>query len=176
MPKMELRFRGFYLTVSDRASRGEYPDESGPLIERFLKTMGASSVDSKIVPDEICEIQSTVESWTVQNSSMSVLITTGGTGFSSRDVTPEAISPLLTKNASGLVHLLLDAFVREDPLFSLSRLVAGISGQTFIVTLPGRPAAVVKGLSCLARVFPKLISDISVYFASNFTYSINNLR
>ena len=157
----QIPFKGFSLTVSDRASRGQYTDDSGPLIVEFLTKLGAESVESRIVPDEISEIQSCAKRW-IENAfgHVSVLITTGGTGFADRDVTPEAISPLLTKPASGLVHLLLDSFVKENPLFALSRLVAGVSGKTFIVTLPGRPAAVEKALGCLSLVLPKLIQDL----------------
>lgn len=155
-----VSFKGFSLTISDRASRGEYMDQSGPLIEEFLKTLGANSLESAIVPDEFDLIQSTAKRWIDEQTHACVLVTSGGTGFSPRDVTPEAIFPLIDKNAPGIVNLLLQNFSKEDPLFALSRLVAGVSKKTFIVTLPGRPAAVRKGLDCLALVLPKLIQDL----------------
>ncbi|THU91892.1 hypothetical protein K435DRAFT_829769 [Dendrothele bispora CBS 962.96] len=137
------------LTVSDTASGDSAADKSGPTIkEIFGNRPGFECVESLIVPDEITLIQKTVKKW-VDNGNVDWIITTGGTGFGVRDRTPEAISPLLEREASGIVHLLLASSLKYTPLAALSRPVAGTIKNTLIVTLPGSVKAVKENLDAL---------------------------
>ena len=162
MPINRTRAIAYVLTVSDRAHAGVYPnDESGKTIEDMLNASGIVSriVAKRIVPDEGPIIQKTVKNWISQDTP-SLIITTGGTGFTARDVTPESIMPLMARMAHGLIHLLLSTFVAKDPMFALSRPVIGTTGKTLIITLPGRPAAVKDGLTVLLPVIPKILEDL----------------
>ena len=154
----------YILTVSDRASAGVYADESGPCIERMLtdSNIVAGVKGKRIVPDEISVIQAVVRQWVAGLSNVpSLIVITGGTGFSRRDVTPEAIASLIEKRANGLEHLLLSHFAASDPMYCLTRPVIGTIGTTLIITLPGRPGAVADGLQVLLPVIPKILVDLS---------------
>jgi molybdenum cofactor synthesis domain-containing protein len=156
------RVVAYVLTVSDRAHAGVYPqDESGKTIEDMLNASGIVSriMAKRIVSDDGPLIQQSVKDWISQDTP-SLIITTGGTGFTARDVTPESIMPLLSRMAHGLIHLLLSSFVAKDPMFALSRPVIGMAGKTLIITLPGRPAAVKDGLTVLLPVIPKVLEDL----------------
>jgi molybdenum cofactor synthesis domain-containing protein len=149
----------YVLTISDRASRGEYEDSAGPLISKWLTAAGASLKGTRIIPDDISEIQTVIKDWT-RGGTPSVIVTTGGTGFGSRDFTPESVSQLLEKPAPGIIHSLLQKFSGKDPLYCLSRPVAGVIGKTFIVTLPGRPEAVEDGMSVIAPLLGNIVSSL----------------
>ena len=149
------------LTVSDRAHGGIYEDLSGPLIERLLPKIGGRLVERKIVPDEVEAIQTQIRRWT-EGEGVRLIVTTGGTGFSQRDVTREAVHPLIEKEAPGLVHLLLSAFAKLQPHFCLSRPTIGVSGHSLLVTLPGRPEAVDQGLQALLPLIPKVMQDLRI--------------
>ncbi|KAG6861979.1 hypothetical protein C0995_009163 [Termitomyces sp. Mi166 len=138
------------LTVSDTASRGLAEDRSGPTIQEIIKAQGSKFVCSEFasVPDEISQIQMAVKKWTEQED-IDWIITTGGTGFGVRDITPEAIKPLLEREASGLVHLLLSASLKHTPLAAISRPIAGTLGKTLVVTLPGSVKAVKENMEAL---------------------------
>lgn len=154
--------KAFVLTVSDRASSGVYSDDSGPLIASMLESTGMHVAASMIVPDDIEAIREAVQKWVREcGHSPGLIVTTGGTGFTQRDVTPEALSAIIEKPASGLSHLLLSAFVKKDPIFALTRLTAGAAGRTLIVSLPGRPSAVKDGMEVLLPVLPKVLSDLA---------------
>ncbi|KAH9482211.1 Gephyrin [Psilocybe cubensis] len=144
------------LTVSDTASVNPTFDASGPAIKHFLSQPPYATSCLvledfiQIVPDELAEIQNIIEPWCASNS-VDWIITTGGTGFGRRDVTPEAISPLLTRPAPGLVHLLLASSLTHTPLGALSRPVAGTIANTLVTTLPGSVKAVKEGLAALLQ-------------------------
>jgi molybdenum cofactor synthesis domain-containing protein len=151
------------LTISDRASAGIYTDESGPAISNFLvsKLPGIQVAETAIVPDEPDEIRRHVLAWTQMNSEPRLIITTGGTGHSIRDVTPDTIEPLLTKKSTGLVHLLLSAIIQTNPMHALTRPVIGMIGQSLVICLPGHPTAVVDGLSILRDHIIKILNQLS---------------
>ncbi|KAG5338317.1 hypothetical protein C0989_007592 [Termitomyces sp. Mn162] len=136
--------------VSDTASHGLAEDKSGPTIQEIVKGQGSKFVCSEYVcvPDEISQIQSVVKRWTEQEN-IDWIITTGGTGFGVRDITPEAIKPLVEREASGLVHLLLSASLKHTPFAALSRPIAGTIGKTLVVTLPGSVKAVKENMETL---------------------------
>ncbi|KNZ76431.1 Gephyrin, partial [Termitomyces sp. J132] len=137
-------------SVSDTASHGLAEDKSGPTIQEIVKGQGSKFVCSEYVcvPDEISQIQSVVKRWTEQEN-IDWIITTGGTGFGVRDITPEAIKPLVEREASGLVHLLLSASLKHTPFAALSRPIAGTIGKTLVVTLPGSVKAVKENMETL---------------------------
>ncbi|CCM01747.1 uncharacterized protein FIBRA_03813 [Fibroporia radiculosa] len=137
------------LTVSDTAAADPSTDKSGPTIRDILAAHGG--YDCKyllIVPDDELRIRHTVQAWCDQGD-IDWIITTGGTGFGVRDRTPEAIRPLLEREASGLVHLLLASSLQKTPLAALSRPVAGTVKNTLVVTLPGSVKAVTENLDAL---------------------------
>ncbi|RDB20116.1 Molybdenum cofactor synthesis protein cinnamon [Hypsizygus marmoreus] len=137
------------LTVSDTASLDANADKSGPAIRSILNTnQGLSCNNHLVVPDDVHRIQEVIKKW-AERDGIDWIITTGGTGFGVRDLTPEAIKPLLEREASGLVHLLLSTSLKHTPLAALSRPVAGTIGSTLIVTLPGSVKAVKENLDAL---------------------------
>ncbi|KAL0950077.1 hypothetical protein HGRIS_010081 [Hohenbuehelia grisea] len=136
------------LTVSDTASTDAATDKSGPTIRDIVTQRGFRCLDTCIVPDDIPIIQAKVQDW-CDSGEIDWIITTGGTGFGVRDKTPEAISSLLERQASGIVHLLLSASLKHTPLAALSRPVAGTRKNTLVVTLPGSVKAVRENLDAL---------------------------
>lgn len=143
------------LTVSDRGAAGETEDRSGPLLVEMLEGQlaGATVVSTAIVPDEVEAIQAKVRQW-ADEEHLALIVTTGGTGFAPRDRTPEAVRPLLDREAPGLVVAMLTASLAITPYAMLSRPVAGMRGQTLIVTLPGSPKGATENLQTLLPALP----------------------
>ncbi|KAJ7682020.1 MoaB/Mog domain-containing protein [Mycena polygramma] len=143
------RIRVAVLTVSDTASVNGSADKSGPAIREILgQNETFSCNDHLIVADDVETIRSAVKEW-CNGGDLDWIITTGGTGFGVRDQTPEAISPLLEREAPGLVHLMLSASLKHTPLAALSRPVAGTIRSTLVVTLPGSVKAVKENMDAL---------------------------
>lgn len=142
------------LTVSDRCAVGTATDESGPLLATLVgeKLAGALVVAQCIVPDEPEAIRTVVKGWA--DEGIALILTTGGTGFAPRDQTPEAIRPLLEREAPGLVVAMLTASLAVTPHAMLSRPVAGIRGQSLIITLPGSPKGARENLETLLPALP----------------------
>ncbi|KAJ7639494.1 MoaB/Mog domain-containing protein [Roridomyces roridus] len=136
------------LTVSDTASTNSSADKSGPTIRDILENNTFSCNDHQIVADDVPSIQDAVKRW-CDRGDVDWVITTGGTGFGVRDQTPEAISPLLEREAPGLVHLMMSSSLKHTPLAALSRPVAGTVKNTLVVTLPGSVKAVKENLEAL---------------------------
>lgn len=142
------------VTVSDRASRGEYEDRGGPAIVDYLKAVLTSGheVVVRVIPDE----QSTVEA-TLRDlcgaEGCCLVITTGGTGPALRDVTPEATEAVCQKMMPGFGELMRKVSLEKVPTAILSRQTAGICGKALIVNLPGQPKAIQE---CLDAVFPAI--------------------
>jgi len=145
------------LTVSDRSSRGERQDLSGPALCEALQHLGWSLVSSSILPDDFEAIRNFFLSQ-ANSKKVNLLLTTGGTGFSPRDVTPEATLAVITKKASGLVEKIRIESSLQNPNAILSRAEAGICQQMLIVNLPGSPKGAVEALSIIASVLPHAIS------------------
>ncbi|KAJ0395380.1 hypothetical protein P43SY_002956 [Pythium insidiosum] len=146
-------FRAGILTISDRVSRGDATDLSGPAMADMLAQSQLQVVERAVVPDEISEIRRVVTDWT-DHDKVDLLLTSGGTGFSPRDVTPEAIKAILHKEIPGFVIAMLESSRKITPKAVLSRPVAGIRGRAIILTLPGKPKAVVENFSALQDVLP----------------------
>ena len=142
------------LTVSDRGSGGAYEDKSGPVIRQIVVEKLNGSVErTAVVPDEIEIIKDTLLEW-VDRHHLDLIFTTGGTGFSPRDVTPEATHLVIQKEAPGLIFAMLRDSLTITPHAMLSRMVAGIRGQTLIVNLPGNPKAVRENLETILPALP----------------------
>eukprot|EP00934_Nitzschia_sp_Nitz4_P006122 Nitzschia sp. Nitz4//scaffold176_size46146//1688//2859//NITZ4_007186-RA/size46146-snap-gene-0.2-mRNA-1//-1//CDS//3329538997//6112//frame0 len=169
-PLPDVTFSLGILTVSDRASTGEYKtgDLSGPAVaaavDAVLTSNNAkatkSSVVTAIVPDNIGQIQSKLKEWS-DDSKLSLVFTTGGTGFSSRDVTPEATNGIVDRVCDGLVAFCTLESARIQPLASLSRGSAGVRGKTLVVNLPGNPKAVGEIMPILLPLALHAVSDLS---------------
>jgi len=132
------------ITLSDRASRGEYKDLSGPMIrdmisEYFLSAGWDCSVNLTLIPDDAAVLADLIMSATEKYN---IVITSGGTGIGPRDITVETVTPLLTKEIPGIMEYIRIKYGTEKPSALLSRGVAGIKGKTLIYTLPGSVRAV----------------------------------
>jgi molybdopterin adenylyltransferase len=139
------------LTISDRASAGVYADRSGPEIESALREFlgPAATFESAIVPDEIDLISATLKKFADQ-SQCDLIVTTGGTGISPRDLTPEATRTILHKELPGFGEIMRVQSFARVPTAILSRAVAGTRGTSLIINLPGKPSAVRECLQILA--------------------------
>ncbi|KAL1900363.1 hypothetical protein Cpir12675_001047 [Ceratocystis pirilliformis] len=146
------------LVVSTTAAKDPSTDQcQATLMDLFKSRPGQwEVVDKKIVPDGIKDIQKQVTIWTDHENDppINLILTTGGTGFSAGDVTPEAISPLLEKKAPGLVHAMLASSLQVTPFAMMSRPVAGVRDRTVIVTLPGSPKGAKENLEALINTLP----------------------
>ena len=150
------------LTLSDRASRGEYADESGPRVRAALERAGATVVGGvEVLPDEEDAIVRTLEAYTHASEGqpeVDVVLTTGGTGLGRRDVTPEATLRVVRRRVPGIAELLRRETSKLEPLAVLSRGEAGTRGRTLIVNLPGSPAAVEQCMGVLVPLLPRVLS------------------
>jgi molybdopterin adenylyltransferase len=145
----KLRFG--ILTVSDRSARGERLDVSGPALEGQVLSQGWAVVRAAIIPDDQPIIQDTLVGW-ADSGEVDVILTTGGTGFSPRDVTPEATRAVLSREAPGLAEVMRAASLKVTPHGMLSRAVTGIRGQVLILNLPGSPKAALENLLVVISV------------------------
>jgi len=145
------------LTISDRSSRGERPDDSGPAIREFVEgPLAAQVADSSVIPDDLPMIRDTLAAW-CDAGQMDIIFTTGGTGFAPRDVTPEATRAVIEREAPGLAEAMRAASLLVTPHAMLSRAVCGIRGHTLIINLPGSPKAVRENLATLAPALPHAV-------------------
>lgn len=133
------------LTISDRSSRGERADLSGPALADFVRARGWSASLLDVVPDERPGIASRLTDW-CDRGDLDVILTTGGTGFAPRDVTPEATREVIEREAPGLAEAIRAESLKITPHAMLSRGVAGIRGRTIIINLPGSPRGAVESL------------------------------
>ena len=149
------------LTVSDRASRGEYEDRGGPAIRDWLSAALAVewSAVPQIVPDERDEIETALRAMCDQ-SNCCLVLTTGGTGPSPRDVTPEATEAVCQRMMPGFGECMRAASLQIVPTAILSRQVAGTRGQSLIINLPGKPSAVAECLDAVFAAIPYCIDLI----------------
>ena len=141
-------FTAAVVTVSDRGACGERADGSGPRIEALLKERGYDVVHREIVPDAAGEIERALVRLADERD-VALVLTTGGTGFSPRDVTPEATERACTRMVPGIPEAMRAASLRVTPRGMLSRGAAGIRGGTLIVNLPGSPKAAIENLEAV---------------------------
>jgi molybdenum cofactor synthesis domain-containing protein len=146
------------LTVSDKGSRGEREDESGKVIKELLAAFNARLAKYDIVPDERELISGKLVEW-ADKEGIDLILTTGGTGLSPRDVTPEATLAVLERMAPGFAEAMRAESLGKTPMAMLSRAVCGIRGRSLIINLPGSPRAV---RECLEVILPALPHAIEV--------------
>jgi len=140
------------LTVSDKGARSEREDRSGPAVREMMEAAGAEIVRAKIVPDEQDEIRAALIQWS--DEGLDLILTTGGTGFSPRDRTPEATRAVIDRETPGLPEAMRRAGLERTPTAMLSRAVAGIRKRTLIVNLPGSERAVRENLAVILPALP----------------------
>jgi len=153
---MNNNFRIGILTISDRSSAGIRPDASGPALEERLQENGWPVAQSDIVPDDLMVLRDTLIHW-ADSGDLDLILTTGGTGFSPRDVTPEATQAVVERLAPGLSEAMRAASLQVTPHAMLSRAVAGIRGNTLIVNLPGSPKAALENLEVILPALPHAV-------------------
>lgn len=144
------------LTVSDRSSRGERPDASGPALLEHVQSLGWKVIQQAVVPDDRPVIQQVLTGWS-DSGTMDIILTTGGTGFALRDVTPEATLAVVDRLAPGLAEAMREASLKVTPHAMLSRAVVGIRKRTLIINLPGSPKAALENLQVVLPVLPHAV-------------------
>lgn len=148
-----MAFRACVLTVSTKGSRGERLDESGEKVAELLGRLPAEIVGRAVVSDEIADIQAQVKGW-LQKVDPDLIVLTGGTGLGPRDVTPQALEPLLTYQVPGMAEAMRAAGLKKTPHAMLSRSLAGVSGRTIILAVPGSPRGASDSLEALLEALP----------------------
>ncbi|HUP28451.1 MAG TPA: molybdopterin adenylyltransferase [Chloroflexia bacterium] len=153
-------FKAAVLTVSDRASSGGYIDESGPAAASILcEALGLSNVPVEVIPDDRTGIEQVLRRWSDEEH-VDLIVTSGGTGISPRDVSPDATQAVLDYQVPGLAEVMRAASLRKTPMAALSRAVAGVRGRTLIINLPGSPKAVRECLEAVLPVIPHALEQL----------------
>jgi molybdenum cofactor synthesis domain-containing protein len=146
------------ITVSDRVSRGEAQDRSGPAAVRMLESFGFST-DLDLVSDGMEPVEAVLRRWIGRE--VDLVVTTGGTGFGPRDLTPEATALVIDRPAPGLAEAMRAATFGVNPHGMLSRAIAGIAGSTLVVNLPGSVAGVEESLAVIASALTHAVELLS---------------
>lgn len=151
-----MNLRVGILTVSDRSAHGERDDLSGPALVEVVRAQGWSVARQGIVPDDYETLREELATW-ADTGEIDVILTTGGTGFGPRDITPEATRSVTNRDTPGLAEAMRAASLRQTPHAMLSRSTAGIRNRTLIVNLPGSPKGAVENLQVILPVLPHAV-------------------
>ena len=147
------------LTLSDKGSRREREDSSGPALRDWLADRQVSVVRMALIPDDLEQIVGTLEEW-VNTLELDLILTTGGTGVSPRDVTPEATRRVIDRELPGFSEIMRQESFKKTPHAIISRAIAGISGGTLIVNLPGSTKGAVENLTSVWSAIPHAVNKI----------------
>jgi len=161
--------RAVVLTVSDRCSRGEQVDVSGPAVARLLKAAGISAVSMRTLPDEMDAIITALRHY-ARNAQL--IVTTGGTGLAARDVTPDATRLVCERLVEGMAERMRADGLQHTPFAALSRAVCGVTGKTLVVNLPGSPAGAESSLQSVLPLLPHALALL----AGNTAHSVPDAR
>lgn len=153
-----ILIRAAVITLSDKGFTGEREDQSGKMVIEMLQQIDAVVEDYKILPDEFDLIKKELLNLCEKN--FDLIVTTGGTGVSPRDVTPEATLSVIEKRLYGMEIAMMIESLKQTPFGMLSRAVAGVKGQTLIVNLPGSPKAVQENLKPILAAIPHAVEKI----------------
>jgi len=164
---MTIRFG--ILTLSDRSARGERADISGPALADLIRAQNWIVAEQHILPDDKSAIRATLTEW-ADSGRFDVILTTGGTGFAPRDVTPEATRAIIQRDAPGLAEVMRSESLRKTPHAMLSRAIAGIRRRTLIVNLPGSPKGAIENLQTILPVLPHAVQLLRDDPASESTH------
>jgi molybdenum cofactor synthesis domain-containing protein len=149
--------RAAIITVSTSRAAGEGEDESGARLAELARGLGAEIAGRDVIPDDRAQIEARLRHW-ADEERCELVLTTGGTGFSPTDVTPEATRAAIEREAPGLAEAMRAASRGHTPHWMLSRAVAGIRGATLIVNLPGSPAGVEQAGEAIAAALPHAVA------------------
>lgn len=153
--------RAAVLTISDRCSRGEAADTSGPaLVELLRSRLGATIVATRCIPDDRAQIAACFLEWARAEPAVDLILSTGGTGLAPRDVTPEAARSVLEREHPGLMELARLRALPGTPRAFLSRGVAGTIRRSLLLTFPGSPRAAAEHLEALVDIIPHAIETL----------------
>jgi len=154
-----MGFKAVIITVSDRGARGERADGSGPEITMLLEAAGMEIVGRRIVPDEMEVIRDELIAWSAGGKA-DLIVTTGGTGVSPRDVTPDATRQVIERDIPGMAEAMRAQSMALTPHAMISRALAGIRGRTLIINLPGSPKGARENLRVLMPALNHAIEKI----------------
>jgi len=157
---MPSQIRAIVLTISDSAASGARVDGSGPAVASLLQDSGVTVSGTEILPDERELIAERLRE-ICDSGDSSLIVTTGGTGFAPRDVTPEATRDVIEREAPGLAEFMRSESFKITPLAALSRSVCGIRGRTLIVNLPGSVRGARENLTAILRLLPHAVELLS---------------
>jgi molybdenum cofactor synthesis domain-containing protein len=149
--------RALVLTASDRSAAGERDDTSGSLVAARLEALGMT-VDRQVVPDEQVEIEAAIAAATEAHR---LVVTTGGTGLTPRDVTPQATRAVVDYEVPGLAEAMRAAGRRSTPMADLSRGIVGVRARSLVVNLPGSPRGAVESLDAIVEVLPHALETLA---------------
>jgi len=151
--------RAAILTLSDKGARGEREDLSGPALRDWLTRQGVVVESMCLIPDDFEQVVATLEEW-VDSPAPDLLLTTGGTGVSPRDITPEATARVIDRELPGFAERMRQESLKKTPHAIISRAIAGIRGRTLIINLPGSPKGAIENLAAVWPAIPHAIAKI----------------
>ncbi len=157
--KETIAFRLGVVTLSDKGSKGQRVDESGPIVQKMLAAIGHVS-HILILPDDIDTIVNVLTDWSDQEQ-LNLIVTTGGTGLTPRDVTPQATLQVIDYEVPGMAEVMRMESLKKTPHAMMSRAVVGVRKQTMIINLPGSPKAARENLEAVLPALPHALAKLA---------------